>query len=826
MFAYKSVCGTQAGFTVMTSVLPSINKPITVATPRKGKHGLFSSPRSDEPQEGNIHTQPWHPLTFSESTASLASHASSSYPGFLPPATPRRTGPFAPEIDAQSLELAPHGWARTPRTPRLHGDSHRVVGDGKQLVEAKRALRGIGPGDWNAELFAQYRKQFTEQGRWLAIPGLNAVALKTSQEALDAGWYSLPSGRGNRGARVVLPQKSHCTWQGMDDIMEPEPCVGMVPPPIVCSHRTPLDCARALGKLYPKHSVFVTLEATEFTKLGAGTDTGGGHLLEGEECRSLGEQEMFVRTNFKFASRMASKLCAKGPSPKELFAARTNPKIFVVEELALFRGDAADGYPFLPEEDQLKLTALVSGRAVKRPWQVPRQETFLNQDDLICFMDRLNLLTYRALCASEAGTLQPVIVLGLCGLTDAENRQPRGSIAQALKVWRSTWAGLFQAVVVACGDENSAAFLDRSVNLDVYMEIIQNQPVKPAAHEWHWDIGVGELSTNRVLATHAAKVSLQRQHGAGSWGGARTAAASDVRRMSNTRRTSGAGMLMLGQALSDKPVEAGAILKSPAASASPKSEAFMPGADAQQRAVGSRASIDPSTRRASFASNTSNVEGLRRRASLAPGVDGKGESARERAERLANLRKDQEKSSDPMERARQGIGPEHAGGEELRKNVATAAAAFQEFGRGGNGGSLLVDHGPKPGLLEKRKIMQASAAIYDMPADLSTYVSQAIEKNMRFQAAQENPSTTKETDGSLEAKENDEEDDHEKRPTDVDDVTRVFDEVQDLASSLGHLLSSRRGEKAPVTADVKRSFSKSKSARGDLLKVASTKLLT
>eukprot|EP00930_Biecheleria_cincta_P098956 TRINITY_DN90608_c0_g1_i1.p1 TRINITY_DN90608_c0_g1~~TRINITY_DN90608_c0_g1_i1.p1 ORF type:complete len:803 (-),score=148.40 TRINITY_DN90608_c0_g1_i1:22-2430(-) len=802
----------------MTSVLPYISKPITVATPRKGKHGLFSSPPSDEPQEDNIHTQPWHPLTFSESTASLASHASGSHPGFLPPATPRRTGPFAPEIDAQSLELAPPGWARTPRTPRLHGDSQRVVGDGKQLVEAKRALRGIGPGDWNAALFARYRKQFMEEGRWLAIPGLYSVALKSSQEALDAGWYSLSSRPGNRGERVVLPQKSHCQWQGMDDIMEPEPCVGMVPPPIICSHRTPLDCARVLGKLYPKNEMFVTLEATDFTKLGAGTDTGAGHLLEGEECRSLGLQEMHIRTNFKFASRMASNLCAKGPSPRERLAAKTDPQIFVVEELALFRGDAPDGYPFLPEEDQLKLTALVSGRAVKRPWLVPRQETFLNQDDLICFMDRLNLLTYRALSASEPGTPQPVLVLGLCGLTDAEHRQPRGSIVQALKVWRSTWAGLFQAVVVACGDENAAHFFDRSVNLDVYMEIMQNQPVKPAAHEWHWDMGLVDLSENKVLATHAAKVALQRQYGAGA---AFTQGAPDGRRMSGTRRHSGAGLFMLGQALSDKPAEAGAILKSPAAPASPKSDASTPWPDPAQRAAGRR---DSNARRASHASNASNLEVPKRRLSQAIGMDGKAENARDRAERLANLRMDAEKAKDPMEHARQTMGAGHsAGGEDVRKNVAMAAAAFQEFGRGG--GPLLADHGPQPGLLEKRKIMQAASAMYSFPADLQAFVSQAIEKNKKFQAVQEKPNNkTKETEGAAEVNEDDEEDeDHEKKPIGVDEVTRVFDEVQDLAASLDQLLSSRRGEKAPMTSEVKTSGSKTKSA---LFKVASTKLLT
>lgn len=816
----------------MTSLLPRISKTITVATPRKSKHGLFALPQAAETEEENIHTQPWHPLTFSESTASLASHASGTsypgYPSFLPAATPRSLGPFAPEIDAQSLELAPLGWARTPRTPRLHGDSRRVMGDGQQLVEAKRALRGVGPGDWNAEMFARYRKQFTEEGRWLAIPGLNAVALKSSQEALDAGWYSLPSRPGNKGERIVLPQKSLCRWEGMDDVLETEPCAGVVPPPLVCSHRTPLDCARALGNLYRKHPVLVTLEATEFTKLGAGTE---GHLLEGEDCRSLAQQEMCVRTNFKFASRMASSLSVKGPSPKARLSAKTDPSILVVEDLTLFRGDAPDGYPFLSSEEQLKLTALVSGRAVKRPMLSPNRhiETFLNQEDLICFMDRLNLLTYRALSSAEPGSYRPVLVLGLCGLTDAEHRQPRGSIVQALKVWRSAWAGHFQAVVVACGDENSANYLDRSVNLDVYKQIIQNQPVRPAAYEWHWDTGVLDLSTHRVLSIVAARVNLQRQHRMGSSCSTSATVAADERRKSGARRTSRAGMFMLGQALSDKPSEAGAVLKtSPKTSvaiAPTISEESMTAPSAEELAfVQRKSSLELNSRRSS----------ADRRVSLAQGVGGKAEDARGRAERLAELRMNNDKARDPMEQARQGVKPgQPTGGEDVKRNVGVAAAAFQEFGAGG-GKPVVYDPGPQPGMLEKRRIMQSAAAVHEMPSHLQAFVTKAIERDYAHRAHQENPNNQTKEEGTAEAKEHAEEDeDNEQRPTDApaaplhttaEDVTRVFDEVQELAASLEHLLSNKRGE--TVVVDLKKMHPTKRTPSKDLSKVPSAKLLS
>ncbi|CAK9050545.1 unnamed protein product [Durusdinium trenchii] len=275
---------------------------------------------------------------------------------------PRNMGPFDPEETAD-MELAPRGWARQIR-PVDHRttDVKRLRPDEAELAEAKRALRGVRPGDWNSEAFAHYKKKLTKEGRWLALPGLVDMVRRTSDEALKAGGYCLPK---NKTAQVRLPQKPSVQWVSMESCTEPDPCQGVVPPPLVVSHKTPLEAAGVLGKHFEGHPLIVTFEATEFDT-GAESEMKKGQILEGE-ARGLAQHEMFNCTNLVFSSRAATLLCAKArQSPQERLNAWHDPGVIVADNVVLFRGPAEDGYPFLSQEEQLNLRVLVAGRALKR----------------------------------------------------------------------------------------------------------------------------------------------------------------------------------------------------------------------------------------------------------------------------------------------------------------------------------------------------------------------------------------------------------------------------------------------------------------------------
>mmetsp|Transcript_49721 Transcript_49721/g.89288 ORF Transcript_49721/g.89288 Transcript_49721/m.89288 type:complete len:838 (+) Transcript_49721:20-2533(+) len=811
------------------AALPSIRKPVTIAAPRKGKHGVFAVSEGgdalDSPPSLTLSTGAGDSLSWKPSVASLGDTsqwsgiAPSWNSGFLPPATPRKLAPFAPPSTG---ELAPLGWARVPMA--AEGDPRRHLTDGKELVEAKRALRGIVPGDWDARLFTHYRRKFTDEGRWLAIPGLTDDVRKTSQAALNAGWYTASS---HRGGKVRLSQRPNVQWLGFESIVESDPCSGVPPPPLVVSHSTPLEATCVLRDAFKGHPLIVTMEAIDFSKPGAGRGTGEGRLLESEQARSIAQQEMFLCTNFQFSSRMATHLCAKGPSPQARLTSNHEPAMFVAGDVVQFRGSLAQGYPFLTKEEQMDLTVLVTGRAVKRPWFGPRGETFQNQEDNICLLDRLNLVTFKALEHWEPGGKRPVLVMSAAGLADAENRQPRASYAQALKTWRSLWAGHFEAVIIACGDEPTAAMIDRTVNTDIYMQVLQNLPLVPSSSQYHWNVAAMKLSTNPVFANVASKIFLQRQHGASPpdsrTGSARPTVDVSGRRQSGGRRASGAGMLMLQEALSGSERSAGAIIvKEPdpkisrQLSSLSKSEAGgeeMPAVDIPQDeepVFQKRRSSVAASRKLSGSSLAvpQGALGERRRSSAAIGAQGVPEDSKQHTERLAKMRLEDEQRNhhaDPMQQARasliQKVDPERE--VKAQANMSTAAAAFQEFG---GGAKTEVMERPAQGMtLEKKRQIDTQAAMYDMPFELKDHIFKAIDKQLKYgnrdgvAVSGSVEDGQHHGDGEEEDVEEKEEGEHAKKDATApgaEEAGRVFEEVSRLAELLEPVLVNKRKETA------------------------------
>jgi len=749
---------------------------------------------------------------------------------FFPP-SPRSQAPFDPEAVAE-LELAPKGWARTIR-PIDHRtkDVNRLRVDEGQLVEAKRALRGLLPGDWHAEAFAHHKKKLSEEGRWLAIPGLNELVLKSSQEALDAGFYTLPS---NKSTKVRLSQKPSVHWVNLENAVEPEPCQGVAPPPLVISQKTPLEAAGALGKIFKGHPVIVTMEATDFEGTTSQDPMRNGRLQEGE-ARSLQQYEMFTCTNFVFTSRAANLLCAKArQTAKDRLCHVLEPAIIVADDIVLFRGPAEAGYPFLSQEDQLTLRVLVTGRAVKRPW-LQKGEQFLKQDDFLAFSHRLNLMTYQACDVTGEQDRRPVLVLAAAGLMDAENRQPRGGIAQALKTWRSMWSGYFEAVVVACGDVSTASIIDRVVNPDIYMKVLQNQPVVPSASQWHWQPDCMQLSSNPVFYHIAKKMEAQRQ----------AALAPSILSHSNSqrpekklgRRASGAGLMFLAETMSETQRPAGAILSHATSRAS-----LAPDSDAE--------SIRPEKAFARSATSASNLfdtlennntrasmsiasahsmpnRGGGRRASLAIGKDGLPEDSRALMERHAKLRMEQTDHEQQLlaeeERRNQNKVAEilakawGVGGKRISGMVSKIEKDDKKKGKIGGRFDKEAEKEKKEETkqrietmtLDKKRQIDSNAAVLRCPPDLKDYIFKQIEKEIKMNnKAKELEDAANEDDEGLEDM-TDADGASTAKDTLVgnDEAARVFEEVREMAESLESLF-------APHWKEVNRGSLSARTPRG------------
>lgn len=691
------------------------------------------------------------------------------------PLIPRIAGLVAESTKLTSpAELAPLGWAIDSRPstrgassrPSTRGsmrsqqdlEKKRTIDEAKELAEAKRALRGITPGDWDAKLFTKYHKQFTDRGRWSALNGLASLALKTSQETLKAGCYRVSS---HRGLQVHLSSNPLVYWLTADSVPEPEPYTG-VPPPLIISHETPLEAARKLSKCFRHHPMILTMEALDSSsqRIGSSSNT-AGRLLEGSHTKSISQQEMFLCTNFQHASRSASHLCGQGQSPMQKLTANVNPHLLAAENITCFRGSAADGYPFLSEDELLRMTVLVSGRAERRPWLAERKkgEQFRNKADFICFMDRLNLLTCKALSSSSG--VAPLLVISATDMLDTEHRQPRDGIAQALMTWRSLWAGHFQAVVVACAEASTADLIDRHVNCDIYCKTLRAQPISPSASQWHWNCELTALSTNRVFSRIAARMEWDRMM-IPRTSTLQQSPASGCKRESY-RRPSAVGMLMMTEAMSQHKHGAGEILLSRSSQDVSADDSLLPQLE----------------RRQSFARRQSGA----RRPSIGLGIDGEPETAKEHAERLlkdrlANVEHQHRLDSDPGTRLEDVSA-------DTKLNVTSAATAFNELA-----GSKRREPEPHKEImtLEIKRQIDTHADLMDMPAQLKRHCLLAIEAEL-----------TGESEGT---KEGQKDIDQASEPSskhqglDIVYAARIFQEVSDKAGEISAVLNRKRDEAA------------------------------
>jgi len=785
----------------MDMALPMLRKTVTMAPPRKGQRGVFALAASETQSEFA-----WQPSLTDSQMWSERSWTSTSRE-LHGPLSPRKSGGFA---DGSSGALAPAGWAMTPMAEVSQEKRGRQSRDAKELVEAKRALLGAVPGDWDAQSFVHFKNKFMAEGRWLAVPGLTAAALKASQAAMAAGSYIVPS---NRQKKVHLPHRPVVTWLGLDSLEESDVPAGHHPPPLVVSASTPLEAAFVAARAFKGHPIVVTLEATDFAKPTKGHGLGDGRLLEGSEARMIAQQEMFLCTNFELHSRMATTFCSK-ETPQDRLTAHHQPSIFAAERVCLFRGPAAQGYPFLPQEEQAALTVLVSGRAVKRPYMTPKVELFQAKEDLISFQNRLNMLTHRALQAAEPKK-RPVLVISACGLLDAENRQPRLGMANALRTWRSMYANSFEAVIVACGEHQTALFMDKVINIDVYTSILNNSTVHPSPLQWHWNMPILNLSNNPVLGHVGSRMDVQRM-GPSSDPSAKKAAPRKIsgggRRMSNAQHlqhmSSLVGEAHINPGFSRGPSPFFSTLSRPTSTASLQP---VPGPVAAAHQLPTSAAdqpgILPFKRRISACNIT---------------AGGQVEDSRTHVARSTQIRLEQ------MDQQRQDT---------VNEISSNAVSLFAQLGqKAADKRDGIV---PPPPLFaqahvmtsERKRQIDAVAALFEMPAELRNHTFKAIEKGSKLTAEDaEDPSSPKGkavpkslTMSTLAAGENgpeaaeggDRDEDEEESEgaggaeSAGHEAFRIFEEVRSLASSLDSKLreSSRKTKTIVVSASGWRSTS-------------------
>lgn len=479
------------------------------------------------------------------------------------------------------------------------------------------------------------------------------------------------------------------------------------------------------------------------------------------------------------------------------------------------------------------MKVLVTGRAVKRPW-LQKGELFLNQDDFLAFSHRLNLMTYQALedfGPTSSAASPPVLVLSACGLADPEHRQPRGGIAQALKTWRTMWSGYFEAVVVACGDVETAAIIDRTVNTDVYMKVLQSQPLSPSAKEWHWKLELMQLSYNPVFANIARRVASVREAPVSRSGSLRP----EQPRKSG-RRTSGAGIMFLTEAMSENQRPAGAVLHS-ASSRLSLVEPSEPGESLSiaslsrsmmiGKSLTSAAShVDPESREPSFMTRNGSMlmtsaattGGSRsaRRASLAVGKGGQPEDSRAQMERIAKLRmehtdheqqlKDEEDKRNQAKMAEilakaWGVAGKRMSGivskvekKEDKKDKDKDKKKLQ--GRLGNKEAEREAQEEKKAKLEtmtldKKRQIDTAAAVLGCPVDLRNYIFKQIEKEIKLNANAAKEQDEDELLEDLVAPDLNASVLKDGPSPGTEEVSAVFEEVRLLAESIEKLLEPR-----------------------------------
>lgn len=405
---------------------------------------------------------------------------------------------FLPE--ALTLPSLGESRVKKPCTPRTEAKRERRKRTKEGLTEVQRSLRCLR-GEWDAQLFCDYRHRFSEEGRWEIVSGLRRLAAEASEKACLAYEYKTSP----LGADVGhLPRTHRTHWMGFENLPPPFADKEVMAPPMIFSDRHPLDVLETLRRNSPSHSIIMSFDATDFTR-------DGMNLASASDAASASQQDMLMRTNLESFQQNAMIFCQRHGLESHL-AAESNPYVLAGRDVVVFRGKAEDGYPFLSDSDQLRMNVVMTARSTKRV-AMAKGELFGTKQHQDSWNGRLHLLALAAISIAleeegenmkfrPQGTQPtqpvnlPILVISMQDLVLSSNPQPRHGIANLLKDWRLLYADSFETVVVACGDRDTASLFDKCVNSPIYAAALLDPNKTPV---WHWQEQVLALSVNQVL---------------------------------------------------------------------------------------------------------------------------------------------------------------------------------------------------------------------------------------------------------------------------------------------------------------------------------------
>jgi len=375
------------------------------------------------------------------------------------------------------------------------------------VLEVKRALRSLWPGDWDASVFKELQARALDEGKWTWSACLSDIAVKASRSALDAGSYQLCS----KSEKIQLPPFPRQKWFGVDSTLQYTPSPGGFKLPLICAAMGPLEVAAQLRRHRSRNPIVITFDITDFSPK-------DGSICGVLDCRSMAQRDMMMRTTLEKHLRVAEIQCSCGLfGSADHTRATIDPYIIVTEGVRMFRGPREEGYPFLDDEESRDFSVMCFGRYQQRPELGRQGETFAIESDALAYMDRLDLCTLAAINALQhspelPANSKPIMIISAHDMSALGRKQPRHSIAGALRSWRSLYAGAFEAVIVACGDEKTAKMMDSKINHEVY----HDQSVKDQVlNEWHWSTTLLKLSANPALLRMGQALKITRNlHGA------------------------------------------------------------------------------------------------------------------------------------------------------------------------------------------------------------------------------------------------------------------------------------------------------------------------
>eukprot|EP00445_Apocalathium_hangoei_P003875 CAMPEP_0203860672 /NCGR_PEP_ID=MMETSP0359-20131031/12563_1 /ASSEMBLY_ACC=CAM_ASM_000338 /TAXON_ID=268821 /ORGANISM="Scrippsiella Hangoei, Strain SHTV-5" /LENGTH=790 /DNA_ID=CAMNT_0050777781 /DNA_START=61 /DNA_END=2430 /DNA_ORIENTATION=- len=375
-------------------------------------------------------------------------------------------------------------------------------------------------GDWDPVQWVEAREAALHSGRFQEATALMQAVRSSTSEALRRQRYD--ASLGGQGVQLSrhCSRAEACHWFASSSVDVPEEGAGdgrACEPPIIVTAMAPLDVVSLLsadsdcegfggrvasirGPAPVQAQVAVVVDVSEF-------DAEGVAKVDGVPAGAVAQNNAMLRSDLsRFIEAAARQLRGGNCTMKHHLTAMADPYVLVCPDVCVFRGGREEGYPFLDEPH--KVHAVVTALPSQRPaMHVGRgegvgsrpSEWYATDDDEMALLERLNLVGSAALQQVRGDSNAPVVlVLDALGCSQG-GRHPHDSLANALRHWRKRFAGLYHAVVLACGPDAAgqqlASHLDTVVNKDVYAALMTKRLGSLTA--WHWDETYLRLHINR-----------------------------------------------------------------------------------------------------------------------------------------------------------------------------------------------------------------------------------------------------------------------------------------------------------------------------------------